>query len=205
MKPVRSRFAVRTLAAFVLFTTIAGQFWRNLLGWWGWGTVVTIVLIACIVALIRLKPELSWRRMPKSLLFFIALSALSIAWSFYPGASAIGVVAQLASTVAAFFLGLCLTWPEFLRVLGVALRWVLGLSVLFEFIVAAFVRGPILPFFVDYGDDKIPAAFYWSRGLLFGGGPIEGIVANRNLLASAALLAVIVFAAQLAARTVRVG
>lgn len=143
--------------------------------------------------------------MPKSLLFFIALSALSIAWSFYPGASAIGVVAQLASTVAAFFLGLCLTWPEFLRVLGVALRWVLGLSLLFEFIVAAFVRGPILPFFVDYGDDKIPAAFYWSRGLLFGGGPIEGIVANRNLLASAALLAVIVFAAQLAARTVRRG
>lgn len=205
MKPVRSRFAVRTLAAFVLFTTIAGQFWRNLLGWWGWGAIIAILLIACIVALVRLKPELSWRRMPKSLLFFLALSLLSLAWSFYPDATALGVIAQLAATVSAFFLGLCLTWPEFLRVFGVALRGVLGLSLLFEFIVAAFVRGPMLPFFVDYGDEKIPAAFYWSRGLLFDGGPIEGIVANRNLLAAAALMAVIVFGAQLAARTVRRG
>lgn len=205
MKPVRSRFAVRTLAAFVLFSTIAGQFWRNLLGWWGWGTIIALVLVACIVALIRLKPELSWRRMPKSVLFFVGLSALSLAWSFYPGATALGVAVQLATSIAAFFIGLCLSWPEFLRVLGVALRWVLGLSILFEFIVAAFVRGPLLPFFVDYGDKKIPLAFYWSRGLLFDGGPIEGIVANRNLLASAALLALIVFAAQLAARTVRRG
>jgi O-antigen ligase len=84
-----------------------------------------------------------------------------------------------------------------LRALGLALRWVLGLSLVFEFIVAAFIRHPIFPLFVDYSKlDKIPAAFYWSRDLLFHGGQIQGIQGNSNLLALAALLALVVFAVQ---------
>lgn len=205
MKPVRSRFAVRALAALILFTVIAGQFWRNLLGWWGWGSLVVVLIVLCALALARLRPEWSWRRTPKSLVLFLAFAALSLAWSFYPGATAIGIGLQLATTLPGLFLGMCLTWPEFLRVLGVALRWVLGLSLLFELFVAAFVGGPLLPFFTDYGEEKVPKAFYWSRGLLFDGGPIEGILGNRNLLAAAALTALIVFGAQLAARTVRRG
>ncbi|AMB57852.1 O-antigen ligase family protein [Microterricola viridarii] len=209
MQPGRSRFAVHTLATALLFTALAGQFWRNLLGWWGWGALVLLLLAASVVALLRLKPEwlngrTLWRRTPVSLWLFLGLAVLSLAWSFYPGATAVGILAQLATTVPALLLGLCLTWPEFLRALGAALRWLLGLSLLFELWVAVFVGGPVLPFFTDY-EGKIPAAFYWSRGLLFQGGPIEGIVANRNLLAAAALLALIVFAAQLAARTVRRG
>lgn len=204
MKPVRSRFAVRALASLLLFTAIAGQFWRNLLGWWGWGALALFVVAAAVVALVRLRPDWSWRRMPKSLWLFVGFSVLSLAWSFYPGATAIGIAAQLSATASALFLGLCLSWVEFLRTFGVALRWVLGLSLLFEVYVAGVVGGPILPFFTDY-DGKVPAAFYWSRGLLFDGGPIEGIVANRNLLAAAALMAVIVFGAQLAARSVRRG
>jgi hypothetical protein len=65
------------------------------------------------------------------------------------------------------------------------------------------VRHPVLPFWVDYGTEKVPQAFYWSRALLLHGGPIEGIVASRNLLGFFALLAVIVFAVQLAAGTVK--
>ncbi|MET1020410.1 MAG: O-antigen ligase family protein [Microterricola sp.] len=204
MKPVRSRFAVRALASLLLFTAIAGQFWRNLLSWWGWGALALLLVIACVVALIRLRPDWSWRRMPKSLWLFVGFAVLSLAWSFYPGATGVGLAALLTTTVAALFLGLCLSWVEFLRTLGVALRWVLGLSILFEIYVAGVVGGPVLPFFTDY-EGKVPAAYYWSRGLLFDGGPIEGIVANRNLLAAAALLALIVFGAQLAARTVRRG
>ena len=103
-----------------------------------------------------------------ALWLFVGFSVLSIAWSFYPGATAVGLAALLTTTVAALFLGLCLSWVEFLRTFGVALRWVLGLSLLFEIYVAGVVGGPILPFFTDY-DGKVPAAFYWSRGLLFDG------------------------------------
>ncbi len=209
MQPVRSRFAVHTLATLLLFSALAGQFWRNLLGWWGWGALVLLLVVGSVVALLRLKPD--WlgvrslgRQTPTSLWLFLGFAVLSLAWSFYPGATAIGIAAQLAATIPAFFLGLCLSWAELLGALGAALRWLLGLSLLFELGVALFVGGPVLPFFTDY-EGTVPAAFYWSRGLLFDGGPIEGIVANRNLLAAAALLALIVFAAQLAARTVRRG
>jgi exopolysaccharide production protein ExoQ len=205
MPPVRSRFVIRTFATFVLFTVLAGQFWRNLLGWWGFGAIALIVVVGTIIGLVRLKPDWMWRKFPKSLGVFLVLATLSIAWSFYPGWSAVGVGLQWITTIVAVFLALTLTWQELLRTLGAALRWALGLSLLFELIVAVFVRHAVLPFFVEYHLEKIPAAFYWSRGLLLHGGPIEGIVANRNLLGFLALLAVIVFAVQLAAGTVKRG
>lgn len=205
MLPVPSRFAVRMFATFVLFTLFAGQFWRNLLSWWGFGAIAAVALIGSIVALVMLKPDWMWRRFPKSLGVFLVLATFSIAWSFYPGVSVIGVGLQWATTIAGLFLGLCLTWAELIRTLSAALRWVLGLSLLFELVVALFVRQPVLPFFVDYGTDPVPGSFYWSRALLFQGGPIEGIVANRNLLGFIALLAVIVFAVQLTAGLVKRG
>ena len=205
MPAVHSRFAVRTFASGVLFTVLAGQFWRNLLGWWGFGAIAIVVVVGSVVGLVLLKPDWMWRKFPKSLGVFLLLVTLSLAWSFYPGATAIGIVLQWVTTIAALFLALTLSWAELLRALSAALRWVLGLSILFELIVGLFVRQAVLPFWVDYGTDKVPDAFYWSRGLLFQGGPIEGIVASRNLLGFLALLALIVFWVQLAASTVRRG
>jgi exopolysaccharide production protein ExoQ len=203
--PVRSRLAIRSFATFLLFTVLAGQFWRNLLGWWGFGAIVLIAVVGSVAALAAYKPDWMWRRFPKSLGVFLVLATLSIIWSFYPGASAVGLVLQWSTTFAALFLALILSWGEFLRVLASALRWILGLSLLFEVAIGLFVRDAVLPFWVSYSEEKVPAAFYWSRGLLFEGGPIEGIVANRNLLGFIALLAAIVFAVQLAAGTVKRG
>jgi len=204
MPAVRSRFVVRTFATFVLFTVLAGQFWRNLGGWWGFGAIAVIVVAGSVVGLILEKPDWKWRRFPKSLILFMLLATLSILWSFYQGASLLGVALQWSATVAALFVALVLTWAELLRTLGVALRWILALSLAFELFVSVVIQQPVLPFFVEY-EGKIPLAFYWSRGLLLDGGPIEGIVANRNLLGFVALIAVIVFAVQLAARTVKRG
>jgi O-antigen ligase len=200
-----SRFAVRSFATLLLFTVLAGQFWRSLLGWWGFGAIDLFIAVGAVVGLVRLKPDWMWRKFPKSLGIFLVLATLSIAWSFYPGPSAIGVAILWVTTIGALFIALTLSWEELLGALGAALRWALGLSLLFELIVAVFVRHPILPFWVHYDTEKVPQAFYWSRALLFHGGPIEGIVANRNLLGFLALLALIVFAVQLAAGTVKRG
>jgi len=151
-----------------------------------------------VVLAVRRLPRVRLRQVPPTLIGFLALAALSIAWSFYPGASALGVLAQVATTIAGLFLALCLTWAQLWRALAVALRILLGASLLFEIVVAVFVRQPVLPLWVDY-EGKVPAAFYWSRDLLFSGGPIQGVVGNRNLLGFLAALALIVFAAQLAA------
>jgi exopolysaccharide production protein ExoQ len=205
MTTARRTALIGAYATFALFTALAGQFWRNLLGWWGFGAVVLVVVVGAVVTVVSERPQWSWRRTPKSTIAFVGLVTLSIAWSFYPGASALGVLLTLISTFLAVALVLCLTWARFVRVLGGAIKWILGLSIAFELWVAIFVQGPLLPNFPDFdpGAEKIPMAFYWSRGLLFAGGPIEGIVANRNLLAMIALLGLIVFGTQLAAASVR--
>lgn len=204
MPAVQSRLTVRLFATLVFFSVLAGQAWRNLLGWWGFGAIAVFIVVGSIWFLVTLKPDWSWRRFPKSLAAFMLLATLSLAWSAYPGASLLGVTLQWITTLAALFLALCLSWTELLRTLAVALRWILALSIVFEFVVAVVIGHAVLPFWVSY-TGKIPAAFYWSRGLLLEGGPIEGIVASRNLLGFIALLALIVFAVQVLAGTVARG
>lgn len=200
----KGRLPMHSYATLALFTLLAGDFWRNLLSWWGWGALAFVIVIASIAVLVRTKPMLSARHLPKPLVLFLALAVLSTAWSFYPGATLIGLAALLSTTIVGVTLALCLSWYEVVRCLAAALRWTLALSMVFEFVVAAFVRAPILPFFTDYSNyvGKIPGAFYWSRGLLFSGGPIGGITGNRNLLAMIALIAIIVFAMQMATKLV---
>lgn len=205
MESPRRSALVGAYATFAFFTLLAGQFWRNLLGWWGFGVVAAIVLCGAVWLVIATRPEWNWRRVPKSTLVFLAFATLSIAWSFYPGASALGVGLTLVTTFVAVALALSLPWSRIVRSLGAAIKWVLALSLLFEFWVAAFVREPLLPNFPDFDPnaEKIPMAFYWSRSLLFDGGPIEGIVASRNILSMTALLGLVVFGTMLAAGTMR--
>lgn len=191
-------------ATFVLFTAFAGQFWRNLLGWWGWGAIVALILVGSIWLWMAERPVLSWRRVPKSTPVFLLIATLSLTWSAYPAATALGLVLTLVPTVVALSLTLSLGWHGFLRSLVGALKWLLALSLLFELWVAVFVREPLLPNFPDFdASGDVPMAFYWSRALLFAGGPIEGVVASRNLLAMAALIAAILFAALLASGGMR--
>ena len=180
-----------SLATIGFFTLAAGDVWRYLLSWWGWGAIVVVLVTLAVIELVRSRVDV--RRLPILLLVTIALMTLSIAWSAYPGASALGVIATLATTVFAVFLATCFSWAELVDALARSLRIVLGLSLLFELVVAVFVRGPVTPLWVDYSTlDDIPKAFYWSRDLLFDGGRIQGIVGNANILAMAGLLSLIV-------------
>lgn len=191
----------RALAVLCFGVLAAGDFWRYLLSWWGWGALAVLIVTLSVVELVRHR--VNPRRLPFLLLAFLAFATASIAWSAYPGAAALGVLLTLATTAVAAFLATCLSWEDVLSTFGTALRWILGLSLLFEFAVAVFVRRPVLPLWVDYSHlDKIPQAFYWSRNLLFEGGRIQGILGNANLLGMVALLALIVFAVRLAARKV---
>jgi hypothetical protein len=187
----------RVLAVVGLFTVAAGDLWRYLLSWWGWGGIVALILVLTVVELVRGRIDL--RRVPIALLVTLGLMTLSIAWSAYRLETALAVVATLATTVFGVFVATVFRWSDILDLLGVALRWVLGLSLLFELVVATLVRRPVLPLWVDWSHlDEIPRAFYWSRDLLFEGGRIQGIVGNANLLAMIALLAAVVFAVQFA-------
>ena len=74
-------------------------------------------------------------------------------------------------------------------------RVILAASLLFEFVAAAIVRGPIAPIFKNYEGDTPPAsAYYWTRAHLFDGDRIQGIVGNSNILAFIAMIGLVVFA-----------
>lgn len=199
-----------TFSTIVLFTLLAGDAWRLALGWWFFG-VLTIALTLFAGWLLWLqRARWSIGGMPLPLLVFLALATVSIFWSHYPAATALGLFTTWIIVVNAVALAVTFTWAELLRALGLVLRFVLGLSILFELFVSVVLRERLLPFFgqpgVDYGSyDKIPGMLMWSRNELFdvfGAGRIQGILGNANSLGFLALLALIVFGIQLASRTV---
>lgn len=187
------------LAAVTLFTLLAGDAWRNLLSWYGWGAIVLAVVAGWVIIAVQKRVDL--RRIPIALGALLGLMVLSVVWSYYPGATAVGALLSLATAFVGVVMAHTLTLEQMLRALGLALRYIIGLSLAFELFVAAVLQRPVLPFWVSW-EEPFPKAFYWSRNLLFEGGRIQGIVGNANLLAFAALLAVIVFAIQLAERRV---
>lgn len=195
--------APQALGAAVLVLAFAGQGLRNLAGWWGYSAVVAVLLALSIAAVVRARPRIRWSTTPKALCLFLGFAVLSIAWSFYPGASALGVVAQLATSVGGLMLAYCLSWEQLVTAIGRALRVTVGLSLLFELVVAVFVRAPILPLWLDVPTENAPDAFYWTLADLFHGGPLQGIVGNRNLLGFVALLGLAVVLVELAGGLLR--
>lgn len=197
---------------FVFFTLFAGDAWRYTISWWGFGVLAVAITAVSVVMLVRTKKRgaWAWNMMPFFLALFLLVVTVSITWSFYPGATALGLLITWMTVTIAIAVAVSFTWPEILRAMGAAFRIILGLSLLFEFVVSAFIRQPVLPLAlqpgVDYGSyEKLPKLLYWSRDLLFDGGKIQGIVGNSSLLAFVALVALIVFCLQFAGKTAHRG
>ena len=197
MKARVARSAEVALAVFSLFTLLAGDFWRNLIGWPGFLAICGVAIVIYAVLLVRGWPRIRHRGLPITLVVFLAWAALSLIWSFYRGATALALVALYGTTIVAFGMAYLLPWSTFVRALGVALRWALGLSIVFELWVALIIRHPVLPIWLKV-DGKVPGEFYWCEGKILQGGPIQGIMGNRNLLGFVALLGIVVFSVQLA-------
>lgn len=201
----RNRRLVRIFAAIALFTALAGDSLRYSITWYGWGAVALGLTAISVILLIRAGARWRFSTLPFPLIAFVVIAFASTAWSAYPLWSLAGAFTTLITVIIAAALAIALTRDELIWALGTALRLVLGLSLLFEFVVALFVRQPILPWWVDYHGQRIHEAYYWSRDLLFTGDRIQGIVGNSNLLGFVALLGLIVFAIQLGSRRVRTG
>ena len=209
MKALDDRRFRMGFAVVALFTVLAGDAWRYSISWYGFAVVAIALTVIAVLLVVRERANWRVSTLPYPLLAFVALATVSLAWSFYPGATLLGLLATYLALVAGLALAVTLPWAELLRALGRTLRIILGLSLLFELIVAVVVRAPILPFWPSPGVDydnlpaKIPKLLYWSRNELFeSDGKIQGIVGNSSLLGFVALLALIVFGIQLAAKTV---
>lgn len=194
---------MHALGVFVLVTGLAGEAWRNVLGWPGFTVAAVLSTAGAVTLLAARRPRVRPAHLPYAFLGFLALCLLSLLWSFYPGATALTLLGQWLGTVSAGALALCLSWPQLLRVLAGAARWILALSLLFELFVSVVVRHPVLPLWMPPHEGKVTLLMLWSRDLLFEGGRIQGIVGNANILAFVALLGLVAFALQLWSRAVR--
>ena len=193
------RLMLRAHAIFVLFTLFALPFWNHLLGTTGAAGVVILMTLGTLgwwIPLLVVQQKTNpfpWRRLPWTALLYVLWATLSISWSAWPASSALTVAGMLSVTLHALFLVHVLSWRELMRVIASALKWVVGLSLMFELFVSLVIQHPIFPFFVEPPAGKIDPQWYWSRDNLFDGGRIQGILGNANLLAILCLIAVIVF------------
>ena len=195
---------LRGWCIFVIAAAVAGTSWLM-----AFGTLVSAI-VAVVTGLVSgllwviLRPEVQWRRLPWFAVLYVLWAVASLLWSAYPSATALTLLLLLTTTVQAMFVGSVLTWRELVRAIASALKWVLGLSLVFELWVSLVWGGPILPGFVrpTPGVHYDPIV-YWSRDNLFDGGRIQGLFGNANPLAYAALLAMIVFAVRIASRAPR--
>jgi len=210
MRLIERRWLRFTFLVLVLAATLAGDAIRFTFGWFTFGVLVVLLGAASVWLLIAHRERWRAGALPYPLLAFLGLAVLSIAWSQYRDATALGLFTTALIVIGALAIAVAFSWEELLRGLSAVLRTVLGLSLVFELFVSVVIRGPILPLFtqpgVDYTQyDALPPLLYWSRNELFevfDEGRIQGIVGNANNLGFLALLAVIVLAVQLADRSI---
>lgn len=196
----KTRLGISAWAIIVFAFALGANGVRNLLGLAPYFVLAGLVVAVSVVIVIRERPErFRWYRLPAPLYWFLGWAALSIIWSAYRFESLLGVVAQLGTTAVAIALAFVLSWHEVLRTLGTALRYLIGLSFLFEIWVALVVRQPLMPWWLEQPEGETLKILFWSRDLLFAGGPIQGLVASSVLFGFIGLLGLIVFGIQLRA------
>lgn len=195
----RTRFATAYAALGVL---MGGDAVRYAIGWLGWAILLGVLLVATLIQLFRGNWKATFKLIPWPLSSILGLMLVGSIWSNYQAVSLGAALVQLATTSFALFLVAAFDWREILRLFSGTLRAILFTSVAFELLAALVVRGPIEPFFPNYSGDHPPAvAFYWTQGNLFTNDRIQGIVGNSNMLAYMAMIAMVVFAIEVAANT----
>lgn len=188
-----------SLAYLGLYLASASDSVRYSLGWYAWGTLVVLLTGTALVLLIKNQFMQTLKRIPFVMQGLFLWMLLSVSWSSYRTATLIGLAEVLLGTVFALFLVSLFSWRELLRLTANTMRFILVASLLFELYAAVVVRGGIYPLFRDFQDPNSDAsAYYWTRGLLFKGERIQGIVGNANLLAYIAMLGLILFCVQYA-------
>lgn len=203
------RPGLATYAVLAFGVGFAGDAVRNLVSWWGYLAVVAVLAGIAVRLIATKRPRLRWTHLPMPLVLFLGWCLASVIWSWYRPETLLGSLAQCAAAAVGCALAIRLTKQQFIEALGRALRWIIGLSLAFELVVAIFFPGGVLPiyllipgqieFWAGVSPDQIHPAFYWSQGHLFDGAAIQGISGNRNLLGMQALLGLVVTSVQLAA------
>ena len=190
------------LGTWVFFLTFAGQGVRNVVGWWAFGVIAALSEVVLLLVFLYEGHRVPRRALPPLASAYTVLCLASILWSQYPTATALAGALMVATTAAGVLLACGLSLREMTDALSRALEAILVLSILLELYVGLFLHYPLVPVYMQDWD-AVPISYYWVNGEILRGGPIQGIVGNRNPLAFIALLTLLCTAVRWADRRVR--
>lgn len=176
--------AARALTLAIIGTLVLANAIHNIVGWPGFFAILGGELALAITALVVTWSTIEWRGLlPLSLLVFVGWCALSLLWSDYQWATIGGVLYLVIVAFLAVYVGLSRDLIQVIRAFGDVFRFALTASLVLEVFSGLLIDSPI--------------KFLGIQGNLASGGPIQGLMGSRNLLALIALIAVVTFFVEL--------
>ena len=190
---LRTVFASPRLASATALAAIGvgvfAELLQRVIGWAGLvGMLSTVVVVALGIVVARLD-ELEWQGLlPLSLLIFVGLATISIAWSQYQWSSLGGIAYLVAFTALGIAIALTRDTIQIVRAFGDVFRVALAASIALEFFAGVLIDTPL--------------PFLGIEGNLAELGPIQGVMAGRNQLGVLALLALVTFTLEFLTRSI---
>jgi O-antigen ligase len=162
---------------------------QRLMGWAGLLAIITTLVVLMALSFVARRKQIEWRGiLPISLLGFVAWASVSVLWSNYRWATVGGLAYLFAFTAIALYIALTRDTIQIVRAFGDVLRMVLAVSLIMEVFSGILIDSPV--------------ALFGIQGHLDVGGPISGIVANRNQLGLLAIVGAVSFATEHRTRSV---
>ena len=153
---------------------------HNVIGWAGLISIVALLLLLAALSLWARRETLDRTALlPVSLVAFLSWAALSLVWSQYQWATLGGLAWLAAYTALGVYIALVRDTIQIIRMFGDVLRLVFVASLALEVLSGILIDTPI--------------AFLGIDAHLARGGPISGLLGNRNELGILAVIGGITF------------
>lgn len=155
---------------------------QQVIGWPGYIAALAVLALLLLASLLARRDELDWHWaiLPISLVAYLAWVGLSVFWSEYQRVTLTSFGYLLLVTFVGVYVGLSRDTIQIIRSFGDVLRAVLVASLILEVLSGIIFDAPLAALNI--------------RGTLANGGPISGLVADRNQLGLVAAIGAATFA-----------
>lgn len=163
---------------------------HNIIGWAGLIGMLVALLALCLLSLWARRESIEWTGLaPISLMVFVGWAAASIFWSQYQWATLGGIASLIAFTLLGLYVAMVRDTIQVIRAFGDVLRFTLVVSLALEVFSGLLIDTPI---------DFLAISANLDRG-----GPISGVVGNRNELGLLAVIGGISFVIEWRTRAIQ--